>query len=71
MPIYPVKKIAEMLELSPDTVKGWIRSGELRASKMAGTKNLCVSAEDLMEYYNKHETRPKKGDVKNEEGTNG
>lgn len=68
-PIYPVGKLAEMLNMSPDTIKGWIKSGEMRASKMGGSKNLCVSAEDLMEYYDAHETRPKKGAPKNEEGT--
>jgi excisionase family DNA binding protein len=36
---YTVKQIAELLHVHPETVRQWIRSGELRGFLMGGTKS--------------------------------
>ena len=43
MPLHTVEEAAELMKVSPDTVREWVRSGRLRASKLAGSKR-CESA---------------------------
>lgn len=46
--LYTVKEIAERLQVHPETVRQWIRSGELRGFALGGTKSgLRVVASDL------------------------
>ena len=40
----------------PDTVREWVRSGRLRASKLAGSKTLRISTDDIMAFYDANET---------------
>lgn len=36
--VYTPPEIAKLLRVSPDTVRGWIRSGELKASDLSATR---------------------------------
>ena len=47
------------MKVSPDTVREWVRSGRLRASKLAGSKTLRISTDDIMAFYDANETRAK------------
>ena len=69
MPIYTVKQAAEQLSVDEETIKEWVRTGRLRGSKLSGSKTLRISADDIMAFYDENATRPKKGAMKNEEGT--
>ena len=58
MPLHTVEEAAELMKVSPDTVREWVRSGRLRASKLAGSKTLRISTDD-MAFYDANETRAK------------
>lgn len=51
MPLHTVEEAAELMKVSPDTVREWVRSGRLRASKLAGSKTLRISTDDIMAFY--------------------
>jgi excisionase family DNA binding protein len=46
------EQVAERLQLKPDTMRGWLRTGKLRAAKFGRVWRICK--EDLqafIEYY--------------------
>ena len=45
--LYSPEEAAEYLGVHVQTVRGWIRSGRLRASRLAGQRALRISASDL------------------------
>ncbi|MDX2103508.1 MAG: helix-turn-helix domain-containing protein [Alphaproteobacteria bacterium] len=51
-----IAEVAEMLKVTPRTVGGWIRSGDLRAVK-AG-KDWRIAQVDLEAFLNAHANRP-------------
>ena len=57
MPLHTVEEAAELMKVSPDTVREWVRSGRLRASKLAGSKTLRISTDDITAFYDANETR--------------
>ena len=59
MPLHTVEEAAELMKVSPDTVREWVRSGRLRASKLAGSKTLRISTDDITAFYDANETRAK------------
>lgn len=59
MPLHTVEEAAELMKVSPDTVREWVRSGRLRASKLADSKTLRISTDDIMAFYDANETRAK------------
>ena len=59
MPLHTVEEAAVLMKVSPDTVREWVRSGRLRASKLAGSKTLRISTDDIMAFYDANETRAK------------
>lgn len=58
MPLYTVEEAARVLGVTPVTVAAWIKQGKLRASKL-GRNTMRVSADDIMEMYDRNATRPK------------
>ena len=59
MPLHTVEEAAELMKVSPDTVREWVRSGRMRASTLAGSKTLRISTDDIMAFYDANETRAK------------
>ena len=47
--LYSPEEAAEYLGVHVQTVRGWIRSGRLRASRLAGQRALRIRASDLLE----------------------
>lgn len=55
-PLLTVDETAEMLRVQPATVRGWIRSGKLRASKFG--REWRVMPGDLEHFINQNANRP-------------
>ena len=51
MPFLTVEQAAVQMNVKEDTVKEWIRSGRLRASKLSGNKTLRISVDDITSFY--------------------
>jgi len=48
---FTVKQIAEKLHIHPETIRQWIRAGDLRGFLMGGTKSgFRVAASDLDDF---------------------
>ncbi|MBE0608762.1 MAG: helix-turn-helix domain-containing protein [Dehalococcoidia bacterium] len=45
--LYSPEEAADYLGIHVQTVRGWIRSGRLRASRLAGQRALRIRASDL------------------------
>lgn len=45
MTFYSVEKVAEILDLTPETIRRWIRSGKLKATKPG--QSYKIRREDL------------------------
>lgn len=59
MAFYKPEDIAQMLDVKTEAVLRWVRSGKLRASRLAGNKIVRISEEDLMAFYEANATKPK------------
>ena len=46
---YTTEEVAEMLKVTPDSVRRWIRSGKLKSIKLSG-KFIRISQEDLQAF---------------------
>ena len=57
MTLYTVQDIATMLQFSPQTVRKWIHSGRLKASRVSG-RALRVQKTDLDHFLDSHRTTP-------------
>lgn len=55
-----VKELADRLRVAEATVRRWIRSGALRAIDIG--KGWRISASDLDQFLQAHETAPKRAD---------
>jgi len=55
-PFFTVHEIAELLQVSEATVRGWIHSGELHAVKFG--RDFRVANENLEAFLNAHATQP-------------
>lgn len=56
MPFLTVEQAAVQMNVAEDTVKDWIKSGRLRASKLSGTKTIRISVDDIMAFYDANAT---------------
>ncbi len=56
MPFLTVEQAAVQMNVKEDTVKEWIRSGRLRASKLSGNKTLRISVDDIKAFYDANAT---------------
>lgn len=56
MPFLTVEQAAAQMNVKEDTVKEWIRSGRLRASKLSGNKTLRISVDDIKAFYDANAT---------------
>lgn len=59
MAFYKPEEVADLLGVTPEIVRAWVRRGKLRASRLAGNKILRISHEDLMDFYEQNATRPR------------
>ena len=51
METYNVKDIADLLKTNPETVRRWIRSGKLKATRGASKKEgSSISSDDLLKF---------------------
>jgi len=55
-PLYTVREAAEVLLVNEDTVRGFIRNGDLKALKLGAMK---IRGTDLEAFIENHETIPK------------
>jgi len=46
---YTTEEVAEMLKVTPDSVRRWIRSGKLKSIKLSG-KFIRINQEDLQAF---------------------
>lgn len=44
---YSVKRVSEIMEVTPYTVRDWIKRGLLKAERPKGTRNLRIHEDDL------------------------
>lgn len=56
MKIYKVSEVAELLKVNEDTVRRWIGSGDLIATRASKKKGFVINEQDLYEFV---ETKPK------------
>lgn len=49
---FTVKQVADMLETNPETVRRWIRSGELKAEKGSNKTGNVITADALADFGN-------------------
>lgn len=56
MPFLTVEQAAVQMNVAEATVKDWIKSGRLRASKLSGTKTIRISVDDIMALYDANAT---------------
>ena len=56
MKIYKVVEVAELLKVNEDTVRRWIGSGDLMATRASKKKGFVINEQDLYEFV---ETKPK------------
>ena len=60
MPLYTVEEAAQLMKVEdPGTVRGWIKDGRLRASKLSGTKTIRISEDDIRAFYDANATVPR------------
>lgn len=51
--IYTVEDIAKMFSVHPETVRGWIKSGQLKAINLGGAAGYRIYETDLQEFLQK------------------
>lgn len=49
---FTVKQVADMLETNPETVRRWIRSGELKAEKGSNKTGNVITTDSLVDFGN-------------------
>ena len=57
---YSVAEIAEKLDVNPETVRRWIRSGELKTTFSSRKKGHIISEKDLQDFANDNPKYAKK-----------
>jgi excisionase family DNA binding protein len=67
MKLYDVEELADVLRVTPKTVRAWIRSGELRASDLGHRMGFRVAEEDLQAFLATRIVIPKTNDQGDEE----
>ena len=56
--MYTVQEVADQLNVHPDTVRQWIRSGELEAIDLGGRAGFRVSESALQKFIRERKVRP-------------
>ena len=54
MTTYTVSDVADMLNVNEETVRRWIRSGELKSEQTSRKKGNCINEHDLDAFMRKH-----------------
>ena len=54
--IYTTEQVAELLAVHPDSIRAWLRTGELRGIKLPGGRRWRVLERDLQEFILKLDT---------------
>jgi excisionase family DNA binding protein len=54
--LHTVEDVARLLGVHPETVRNWIKSGELRAIKLGGAAGYRISDSALQEFLKKRES---------------
>ena len=62
--MYTVKQVAEMLDVDEETVRRWIRNGEMDASSTGRKEGYKISLLDLNKFYDSHPKYSKEADIK-------
>lgn len=52
---YSIEEVADLLRVSPRTVRRWIKAGQLRAHRFGRT--MRIACEDLQDFIARHEIR--------------
>lgn len=61
--VYSVDEVAQILDIHPETIRRWIRNGELKAGMKCDKWGYAITAYDLAVFsYNSSELRRKYGD---------
>jgi excisionase family DNA binding protein len=61
--LYTIEELAALLSVHPETIRNWIRSGQLQAINLGGAAGYRVSQADLDEFLAKRRGRPAKDDT--------
>jgi excisionase family DNA binding protein len=56
--IYNVQEVADQLDVHPDTVRQWIRSGELEAIDLGGRAGFRISESALQKFMRERKVKP-------------
>lgn len=54
--LYTVESIAKLLSVHPETVRKWIKSGEMRAIKLGGPAGYRISQSALNQFLRERNT---------------
>jgi len=61
MKVYTVDEVAKQLKLNPETIRVYIRGGDLQASYIG--KSYRITEEDLVEFIEAHKIKGDKNNV--------
>lgn len=56
--MFTVQEVADQLNVHPDTVRQWIRSGELEAIDLGGRAGFRISESALQKFIHERRVRP-------------
>ena len=62
--MYTVKQVAEKLNVDEETVRRWIRNGEMNAVSTSRKGGYKISLLDLNDFYDSHPKYAKEADIK-------
>lgn len=48
-------ELADILEVSPTTVRGWVSKGQLKGAKVCNYEGLKISSRSLFEFFETHQ----------------
>jgi excisionase family DNA binding protein len=60
--LYTIEDIAALLSVHPETVRNWIRSGQLDAINLGGAAGYRITQADLDKFLQSRRGRPNKDD---------
>jgi excisionase family DNA binding protein len=57
--LYTVEEVATQLRVHPETVRNWIKTGQLAAINLGGSAGYRISESDLADFLRKRRGAPK------------
>jgi excisionase family DNA binding protein len=58
-PLYTVEEVASRLAVHPETVRKWIKNGQLRATNLGGRAGYRISRTALEQFLREREEAPR------------